>query len=267
MARNSWDQYFGTVAGGLDVCYILELPRVFGGVYTAQRPISSSRPHGGKESLMISRRASTLTLVMLAVMVASTSAFARHVKVTSGSSGYPMVANFSTVQISPTVGVLEDAISPLYEYGVDGVQCYIGVSGKDLDLVTYDTSRNLHFKFDTSQTAWQNSGIPSDFSTVVDFYGINYYGRYQDQGIGTTAQVAASLQFYVGRVTYRLDYQSLASMRTSRTSWLITSDPNDIPGYPGFYASDQAVLGVVRRKANKDYGTVNMPIRFEVTLQ
>ncbi len=207
---------------------------------------------------MISRRAFTVSLGLFLVSITCTTAFA--------ASGTPMTANFSTTLIGSAYGVYDDG-NPLYENGISGVQCYLGVSGKDLDLVTYNTQRRLHFKFDTSQTAWKLSGIPADFTAVSDFYGVNYYGRYVDQGIGTTAQVSASLQFYVGRVTYELDYPSLASMRTSQSTWLITSNPNDIPGDPGFTASDMATLVVIRRKSNQKFGTVNMPIRFEASFK
>jgi hypothetical protein len=219
---------------------------------------------------MKNRRAFTLFLSTVLVMVAGTAAFARGgPKTTTTTKGVSLNALFSTDHISPMYGVRDDG-NYLYEDGIYGVQCYLGVSGKDLDLVTYNTnpSRTLHFVFDTTQTAWQAAGIPSDFYAVSDAYGINYYGRYDYQRVGTTAQVAASVEFYVGRVTYELNYQSLASYRESPTTWLITSKPNDaVWGYPGFTPSDQAALAVVRRKGNQTYGTVNMPIRFEITLK
>jgi hypothetical protein len=212
---------------------------------------------------MISRRAFTVSLGLLLVATSSSLGFA--------ASGTPMTANFSTNLISAAYGVSGDGAGPYYN-GVSGVQCYIGVAGKDLDLVTYNTARKLTYKFNTSQTAWQASKIPATFTAVSDFYGVNYYGQYMNQGIGTTAQVHGVLQFYVGNITYQLDYQSLASYRESANTWLITSatwptDPLLPYGNPGFTASDQAALGVIRRKSVTNYGTVNMPIRFEVTLQ
>ena len=215
---------------------------------------------------MKARGALLVTLLLAFLSVAGTNAFSKGKPGTGTTSGTPLIADFSTNLLSASNGVFDDGTS-LYEDGFGGVQCYLGVAGKDLDLVTYDTSRKLHYVFDTSQTAWQLSGIPGDFPAVSDFYGINYYGQYVVMGVGTTAQVHGVLQFYVGRITYELDYQSLAVMRTSQTTWLITSNPGDIPGYPGFYASDQAALNVIRRKSQDSYGTVNMPIRFEVTVK
>lgn len=200
-----------------------------------------------------------------------TSAFAKGKP--GSNNGTPVTMTFSTQLLSTftTYSVKDDGNGAYYNL-VDGVQSYIGVAGKDLDLVTYDTPRKLHFKFNPKSAAWQASGIPEDFTTVVDFYGINYYGQYMSQGIGTTAQVQGTLQFYVGRVTYELDYQSLACYRENDTTFLITSEPYPydplIPyGFPGFTASNQAALNSVRRRSVTKFGTVNMPIRFEVTLQ
>ncbi len=213
------------------------------------------------------RRAFTVSLLTAVVLVVSSAAFAGGVKNNSTTSkGTALNAQWlMTTALSPT-GVFDDGYD-LYDNGVSGVQCYFGVSGKNLVLVTYNTPRTLHFTFDTSQNAWKTSGIPADFTAVVDFYGVNYYGPYVSQSIGSTAEVSASLEFYVGRTTYELNYPALASYRTGQNTWLITSNPNDIPGYPGFTASNQATLVLVRRSGNITYGTVNMPIKFEVTPQ
>ena len=213
------------------------------------------------------RRAFTVSLFTLLAMAATTAAFAGGVKNTSTTSkGVGLTAQWWTNTISTTYGVFDDG-NDLYENGISGVQCYFGVSGKNLVLVTYNTPRTLHFVFNPSQNAWKASGIPSNFQAVSDFYGVNYYGAYASQGVGTTAEVSASLEFYVGRTTYELNYPALASYRTAANTWLITSSPNDIPGYPGFTASNQATLVLVRRSGNITYGTVNMPIKFEVTTQ
>jgi hypothetical protein len=168
-------------------------------------------------------------------------------------------------------GVQDDG-NAIYEHGVGGVQAYFGVGGKDVDLVTYNTQRKLHYTFDPASTPFVNSGIgqvfPSgDFMAVSDLFGINYWGRYRNMGVGTTAQVQSDLEFYVGNVTYELDYASLAVMRTSETTWLFTTDPADIPGDPGFQASKVAKLNVIRRNKVTHFGTVDMPMRFEVTLK
>lgn len=159
-----------------------------------------------------------------------------------------------------------------YDHGVDKVQVYFGVGGKDVDLVTYNTPRKLHYTFDPASTAFANSGIgathPSgDFLAVSDLFGINYFGRYRDMGVGTTAQVQADLEFYVGNVTYELDYASLAVFRESQNTWLITTRAADIPGFPGFEASPVAKLNVIRRRSVTSFGTVTMPMRFRVSCQ
>ncbi len=162
-----------------------------------------------------------------------------------------------------------------YDHGVNNLQVYFGVGGKDVDLVTYNTPRKLHFTFDPASTPFVNSGIGAfdadhadgDFLAFSDLFGINYWGRYRDMGIGTTAQVQSDLEFYVGNVTYELDYASLAVYRVNATTWLFTTDPADIPGNPGFQASKVAKLNVIRRRSVTHFGTVDMPMRFEVTLK
>lgn len=173
-------------------------------------------------------------------------------------------ANFLPNLSATGAGVSDDG-SSLYANGA-GVQSYFGVNGKNAVLVTYGSGRTLHFIFNPASTAWQSSGLPADFKAEVDFYGVNYFGPYQSMGDGTTAQVQATLQFHVGKQTYGLVYPALAAYRTGNT-WLITSNPYDIPGYPGFTASDQATLTLKRQKQTVSFGSVNMPIRFQVTPQ
>ncbi len=174
---------------------------------------------------------------------------------------------------SAATGVFDDGTAT-YSNGVGGVQSYFGVNLQNSNLVTYNTNpmRTLRFVFDPNATAWKNSGLPGTSNATVDFYGVNYYGQYTAMRIGTTAQVNATLQFKVSGTgsTYQLAYPSLAAFRESQTTWLMTSDPNDIilpQGYPGFTASDSATLGVFRKRTLTNFGTVEMPIRFEVALQ
>lgn len=187
-----------------------------------------------------------------------------------GAKGTPLVATFQP--LTTATGVTHDG-NPVYTHGVDSVQCYFGVAGKDVDLVTYNTPRSLLFVFDPSNAAFQASGITtyngglSTFNAENDLFGINYWGPYQNMTIGTTAQVQMDLEFYVGRITYEIDYSSLAVMRLSADTWLVTSDPNDIPGFPGFTASSTGSLNVIRRKSVTKFGPVSMPIRFEVKLK
>jgi len=177
----------------------------------------------------------------------------------------PLKATWMTAS-STGFGVFDDG-NNIYEHGVGGVQAYFGVAGKDVDVVTYDSGRRLRFKMDSNSPALKLSGLPADFMAESDMFGINYWGRYREMGIGTTAQVQSDLEFYVGLKTYELDYPSLAVRRISEDTWLVTSDPLDIPGNPGFQASDEADLNVIRRNRQTTFGTVNMPIRFEVKIK
>ncbi|HXE75817.1 MAG TPA: hypothetical protein VNN18_09300 [Candidatus Xenobia bacterium] len=185
---------------------------------------------------------------------------------TSAKGGLvPLRATWMTAS-STGFGVFDDG-NNIYEHGVDGLQVYFGVAGKDVDVVTYDTPRRLRFKFDPNDPALKLSGLPADFLASSDLFGINYFGRYRDMGIGTTAQVQSDLEFYVGLKTYELDYPQLAVKRISEDTWLVTSDPLDIGGDPGFTASDECELNVIRRNRQTTYGTVHMPIKFEVKMK
>ncbi|HUU15347.1 MAG TPA: hypothetical protein VM182_16780 [Terriglobia bacterium] len=165
-------------------------------------------------------------------------------------------------------GVSGDTLGD-YTDGVDGVQCYISVSKNDADLVTYNTSpsRKLHFVFDSTSPPWEASKLPESLDAEIDFFAINYYGKYINMGIGTTAQVQMDLEFKVGSLTYELDYASLAVYRKDLNTWLITSDTNDpdMPEGNPFAWSDQAKLNVIRRHAQTTYGVVSMPFRVRMT--
>ena len=179
-----------------------------------------------------------------------------------GGSATPTEAEF--LPHGGATGVSDDG-DPYYKHNIGGVQCYFGVNGRDADLVTYDTGRTLHFVFDPAASSV--AGLDSEFDAEVDIFAINYWGKYEAMAVGSTAQVQADLEFYVGRITYELDYPSLAVMRMTIDTWLITSDPGDIPGNPGFTASSEADLNVIRRRKQQTYATVDMPIRFYVRLQ
>jgi len=211
------------------------------------------------------RRYLTILLVALvSVTVASGSAQAAK----KGRGQTPLNC---VVETSDTgFGVFPDSVSSSYNHGDSAVECYIGVGGKDADLVTYNTGRKLTFHFDPNSAPWQASGIPQDFEAEVDFFGINYFGRYRDMTVGTTAQVQADLEFHCcgpSPATYELEYPSLAAKRISETEWLITTDPADIGGDPGFQASDQASLNIIRRNRQPSFGMVNMPFRLRITIQ
>jgi hypothetical protein len=198
------------------------------------------------------RRKLTATAVLLA---SATLVFAL--------SGVPL----RTMWMNPdNYGVGSDA-NVFYENGVSKVQNYFGTGGGNVVLVTYSTGRKLTFQFDPTSASWQASHLPQTVAAEVDLYGINFYGPFQSMAVGTTAQLQTTLQFKVGGNTYELWYPSLAAMRTGTNTWLITSDPNDIPGFPGFTASSSANLSVFRKRSRTTFGSVSMPIRFEVNLK
>lgn len=164
-------------------------------------------------------------------------------------------------------GITHDG-NPDYADRTEGVRNYFGVNGRNVVLHTYNTTRRLKFTFDPGATAAQEAGLTT-VTEQVNLYGVNYYGPFVSMGVGTTAQVKTTLEFYVPAKgnTYYLEYPALAAKRLSQSEWLLTSEPDDIGGYPGFWASDMAELGVFRRKQRDAFGTVNMPIRFVVTIQ
>jgi len=175
-----------------------------------------------------------------------------------------MLDNFSVF------GVSSDG-NQTYEEGLGGVHSYFGIFGSDVNLVTYNSSRKLHFTFDPAAPAFQASGIApvvgSDFMAASDLSGLNYWGRYRDMRSATTAQAKMDLEFYIGQVTYNLHYDSLAVYHKDAVTWLITTNPADIPGNPGFEASPVAGLNALRDRNVTSFGTVNMPMRFEVSLK
>jgi len=180
----------------------------------------------------------------------------------------PLQATFLPNLSSTGFGVSDDG-NPTYTNNVGGVKVYFGVNNGNANIVTYSSGRTLTFRFDPASgaaSAAALNGSPA-VSAEVDFYGINYYGQFQSMGVGTTAQMKGSLQFKANNTTYELLYQSLAVKRTSATTWLITTDPVDPGGNPGFTANDQAELSSFRRRTRVVYGAVNMPMRFQVTLQ
>jgi hypothetical protein len=196
-----------------------------------------------------------IVLGLWIVLLAVTAAFA--------GKGIPLAATFLP---QSSYGVSSDA-NPIYSNGVNRVQVYLTSGGGTVDLITYGTGRKLTFAFDPSSSAWEASGLPQLSQAEVDLYGINFYGPFSSMGIGTTALLKTSLQFKSGGSTYELAYPSLAVKRKSADTWLITSDRSDIGYDPGFDASDSADLGVFRKRSRADFGTVNMPIHFEVQLK
>jgi hypothetical protein len=171
---------------------------------------------------------------------------------------------WDTSEVSLSKGAFDDG-NPLYLCGP--VESYFGDSGRGFVMLTDDTPRALIFNFDPGSAAWQRSGLPGTFVAAVDIHGTNYSGQFEEMKVGGTAQVGMDVEFKTNNMAYRLTYQSIAAVRTSKTTWLITSFPSDVLGYPGFTTSDQADLSVINKQARQTFGTLNMPIRFELRLQ
>jgi hypothetical protein len=159
----------------------------------------------------------------------------------------------------------------------NGVKCYLGVNGKDFDLVTYNTGRTLHFVFPAGSGIPTTSGTADNFFAEVDLFGINYFGPFRTMGIGTTALLQVDLEFHYptgpNPLSYELEYRALAVMRTAADQWLITSNPIEICGSStcsglGFTPSSAAKLNVIRRKSVETIRQeVLMPIRFRAKYQ
>jgi hypothetical protein len=184
----------------------------------------------------------------------------------AGRSKGTATNTFLQPNLSLTGAGVSDDGNNAYLNGVGGVQSYLGAGGNNVNLVTYSTGRKLHFIFDAASPAWQNSGLPQDFTAEITAYGVNYFGTYVSMGIGTTAQVALTIQFKYNNVTYELAWASVAAYHDTATSWLLTWNALDLPGYPGFSPSDQATLSRIRNNTRTKYGVVNMPLRFSVQL-
>jgi hypothetical protein len=175
-----------------------------------------------------------------------------------GTGGAPFTATFAVA--SGGTGVFSDNQGP-YQNGVSGVKSYIGSGGKDYDLVTYSTTRYLTIVAPTSQS-WTNSKLPQSGSYQVDFYGVNFYGPYSTMGPGTTAQVHGVLQFHYLGNTYQLDYQTLEVVRDpTNGAYHFSSIPGPWSPVP---SSSNAMLSLVRKGGNVNYGTVVLPIQFDI---
>lgn len=201
------------------------------------------------------RRPLALTLVLLSLAVVALAA-------SKGTA----TNTFLQPSLSLTGAGVGDDGNSAYLNGVNRVQSYLGAGGKNANLVTYTTGRRLHFTFDPASPAWQASGLPQDFMAEVSAFGVNYFGPYVSMGVGTTAQVALTIQFKYNGVTYELAYGSVAAYHDTATTWLLTWTPLDLPGYPGFSPSDQATLSRLRNNQRIRYGAVNMPVRYSVQL-
>jgi hypothetical protein len=197
----------------------------------------------------------SLSIAVLALCVV-TMLFAK------GTGGTPATATFIPPSAGIT-GVFSDN-GGAYANGVSGVKSYFGSAGKDYELVTYSTSRYLTITFgDADSAAWSTNGkLPKSNSYQVAFNGVNFYGPYSTMGAGTTAQVHGVLQFHYLSNTYQLDYQALEVKRDAVTGVYhfssIKSEYSPVP------TSSQAMLSLVRSRGNVNYGTVILPISFDV---
>jgi len=184
----------------------------------------------------------------------------------------------SCTMTSFTVGVSPDASDTYVHSGTKAnpLRCYFGVGGKDFDLVTYDSGRTFHYRFDGTDpdtvSAVTAAGLPgTDFFAESDAFGINYWGRFKEMAVGATANVQMDLEFHIPNnpLTYELDYSTLAVTRLTATQWLLTSEPeavNNGGSFGGAGVSSLAKLNVIRRRNVQNFGTVDMPIRIEMTL-
>ena len=178
-----------------------------------------------------------------------------------GTGGTPMTATFQPS--TGAIGVYSDNQGP-YLNGVGGVKSYIGSGGKDYDLVTYSTGRNLTITFDpNSPQVWNgNAKLPQSNSYQVDFYGVNFYGPFSTMAPGTTAQVHGVLQFHYLKNTYQLDYQTLEVVRDATSgAYHFSSIPGPWSPVP---SNSNAMLSLVRKGGNVNYGTVVLPIQFDI---
>ena len=211
------------------------------------------------------QRRATLVAVLVLISVA---AFAAKKQSQATSSYFPLHNPVAGSGVSGDDVIIVGS-QVQYTNLVGGVQSYLGAGGKDIDLVTYATGRNLHFEF-PGGAVLAASSLAASANHESDFYGVNYFGTYDSMGIGTTAQIHGVLQFHVGALTYQLDYPALAAYRISATTWQISSNFLDfgIGAFdPGFSASNHATLSLVRQRGNLDYGVVAMPINFKAVLQ
>ena len=198
------------------------------------------------------RRSSSIAILIVCVV---SMLFAK------GTGGTPMTATFAPP--SGAVGVYSDNQGP-YMNGVGGVKSYIGSGGKDYDLVTYSTGRYLTITFDSSAPlVWgTNAKLPQNSSYQVDFYGVNFYGPYSSMAPGTTAQVHGVLQFHYLSNTYQLDYQTLEVVRDATSgAYHISSIRGPWSPVP---SNSNAMLSLVRKGGNVNYGTVVLPIQFDI---
>jgi hypothetical protein len=198
-------------------------------------------------------------LLVVVILLAATSVFA-------GQGGVPTVTTMPKKDLlNAGSGISGDNASGAANYanGIGKVQSYLGAGGKNIDLVTYSTGRTLHFSLPAG-TVLNASGLPAQFDAEVSFYGINYFGAYLSMANGSTAQVHGVLQFHYNGLTYQLDYPALAAIRQDASMWTVTGF---IDYTPGFTANNSAMLSLVRKRGNLDYGVLAAPIAFNVALQ
>lgn len=170
-------------------------------------------------------------------------------------------------------GVYDDG-NPSYNNGQGGISVHFGVNNTTVVLFTYNTSRKMHFRFDPTDPTFQeaqksNPALLSEFDANVDFDGINFYGAYygntrKTMPVNSWTTVHLYLQFYVGNITYELDYPQAAVIRSQDgNSWVVTTQNfgENLPISPA------ASLSEIRRRSQKTFtGTVNMPIQVLFTL-
>jgi len=236
-----------------------------------KRASGKARANEAEETLMTrSRFAFLLTSVVLLALVTPAQA---------GGKGSAAALNCTVTDWSP--GVASDG-KGVYVHGANNgyLKCYLGVGGKDFDLVTYNSTRKLQFNFSSLDKATVDlAGLPMSFAAEVDAYGINYWRRYRDmeyQLFLSTAQVQMDVQFHYGSPpqTYELSYACLAVTRLAFNHWILTSEPlTSIGNYVAVpclidqeHPGNEATLSLIRRKGPQGYGQVTMPITIDFFL-
>jgi hypothetical protein len=205
--------------------------------------------------------------------------------------GTPLVDSF--LDCNCTYGVNGDAVgggssmtflgwtlypTATYANGENDLQVYIGGSGRDENLLSYNTGRTLYITFDPSspayKAAYKDSNLPQSFNAEVDMYGVNNEGAYTTgMAIDDTGQMHMSLEFHVGTVTYELDWASMGAIKLDDHTWMMTTDPVDITNFGltysdiGFTISPAATLNVIKRHSVQAYGGVDMHMRYIIQLQ
>lgn len=186
-----------------------------------------------------------------------------------GSFTFKLFSDESSYTLYPTAS---------YANGDGALQVYIGGSGRDENLLTYNTGRTLRINFDPGSAAFQKAnnetGLPASFDAESDMYGINAQGDYvTGMAVTDTAQMDMSLEFKVDGVVYKIHWPSTGAVKLSNDTWLLTTDPSDLANFHLDYNSlefqfgPEATFAIKKRHSFSNYGPVTMHMRYLIKLQ